>query len=47
MQYNTHINEGLKRGIILTKSLEKEELLNGKEILFIPVYKFLLDESLI
>lgn len=38
---------GLKKGIILTKSLEKEELLNGREILFIPVYKFLLEESLI
>lgn len=42
-----HLNKGLRKGVILTKSLEKEELIDRREILFIPIYKFLLDESLI
>ncbi len=37
---------GLKQGTILTKSLDVQETRDGREIIFKPVYKFLLEKTI-
>ncbi len=37
-------SRNLRRGIIITKSLDKKEQINGKNIIFIPLWRWLLEE---